>query len=547
MNTKAETRNPFAAGTKYLLMFSATLLAVFSFTLSSCRGGGGGGPPAPPFIDAELSNFPTGLVPPGLTTGASVMVLNDSNGDSITTATVTMNGVNLTYNTVNRDYEGDVVVPPGGAVTLSVTDASGTYTVSTTQFTSYPTVSVPASGDTWDSSAANIVMWSGGAPTANAEYVFGILDAADPNGLVQWPDSNFLQEVPLATTSFSIPGVSIPGGNRLMIVGIASSGTPIPNAAPGSSLFVAGFNYVPITVTGLPVTIRRSGTTDPLQAVAWSGTQFVAVGGIAGAIGKILTSLDGITWTSRSSGTSAPLHAIATSGTEFVVVGGQATAGAGPATILTSLDGISWTPRVSGTLGDLTGVAWSGTQSQFVAVGSTGGSGTSGTILTSPDGITWTSRTSGTSEHISAVTWSGTQFLAVGTNGLILTSLDGITWTPQTSGTTVSLRGAVWSGAQFVAVGPNSCCGDVVLTSPDGVTWTPRSSGGTWPSAIAWSGAEFVAVGWVSGVGGTIITSADGATWTRQASGTGSLLEGIAWSGTKFVIVGGNGTILTSP
>src|SRR5258708_34343974 len=98
MNTKAETRNPFAAGTKYLLMFSATLWAALSFTLSSCGRGGGEVPPAPPFIGAQLSNFPTGLLPPGLTTGPSVVVLNDTTGDIITPATVAMNGRDTTYN-----------------------------------------------------------------------------------------------------------------------------------------------------------------------------------------------------------------------------------------------------------------------------------------------------------------------------------------------------------------------------------------------------------------------------------------------------------------
>ena len=550
MNTKAETRNPFAAGTKYLLMFSATLLAVLSFALSSCGRGGGEVPPAPPFIGAQLSNFPTGFVPPGLTTGASVVVLNDSNGDSITTATVTMNGVNLTYNAINRDYEGDVVVPPGGAVTLSVTDASGTYTVSTTQFTSYPTVLAPASGDTWDSSAANTVMWSGGAPTANAEYVFGILDATDPNGLVQWPDSNFLQEVPLATTSFSIPAVSIPGGSRSMIVGIASSGTPIPNAAPGSSLFVAGFNYVPITVTGFPVTVRTMGATAFPVSVASSNSQFVAVGGSVASPGAaptsgVFTSLDGITWTSRGAGASEPLHGIAWSGMQFVAVGLNGT-------ILTSLDGVTWTTRLAGTTADLSGVAWSGTQSQFVAVG--GISGSSGTILTSPDGITWTSQASGTSANLSAVAWSGTTFVAVGTGGssggTILTSSDGVNWTVQTSGLPSFLDGVAWSGTQFAVVGTQvtPCCSDVILTSPGGVTWTPRSSGASaFPHAVVWAGAEFVAVGGSGGIPGTILTSSDGVTWTPRASGTANNLTGVAWSGTKLVAVGGAGAVLTSP
>src|SRR5258706_9893199 len=188
---------------KYLLPLSVTLLGALAFALSSCGGGGGGEPPAPPFIGAELNSFPAGSVPPGFNTNTTVVVLNSSNGNSIANATVIMNGVPLSYNAADEVYAGNVVVAPGGAVTLSVTDGSGTYTASTTQFTSYPTILAPAPAATWDSVAANTVMWSGGAPSANAKYVIGILDAADPNALLQWPDSNFVKEIPLGTTSFS--------------------------------------------------------------------------------------------------------------------------------------------------------------------------------------------------------------------------------------------------------------------------------------------------------------------------------------------------------
>ena len=457
--------------------------------LAACGGGGGGGdggalpPSGSPFIAAELDSFPTGSVPTGFNRGASVAVLDDSTGASITTATVVMNGVTLTYDVANQYYVGNVVVAPGGAVTFSVAVGGSTYTASTTQFTSYPTVSAPASGATWDSSIANTVTWSGGAPTTNAVYGFGVVDAADPNTLI-WPLYHFFQEVPIGTTSSSIPAFSVTAGNRLVIVGIARSGVAIPNAASGSSLVVVGANYVPITVLGMPVTSRTSGTTQNLFGVAWSGTQFVAVG---------------------NSGT-----------------------------ILTSPNGIAWTTRTSGTTNNLVDVAWSGTQ--FVAVGG-------GIILTSPDGITWTSRS--TTQSPFGVAWSGTQFVAVGESGIILTSTDGITWTSRTSGTTQHLFGGVaWSGTQFVAVGISG----IILTSPDGIVWTTRTSGTGLPlDGVNWSGTQFVAVGGGGGADGIILTSPDGITWTRQASGTTNRLFGVVWSGTQSVIVGANGTILTSP
>jgi len=393
----------------YLLEITRGLSSlVVLLLLAACGGGGGGGgggATPPPFIGAELDSFPTGSVPTGFNRGASVVVLDDSTGASITTATVVMNGVTLTYDVANQYYVGNVVVAPGGAVTFSVAVGGSTYTASTSQFTSYPTISAPASGATWDPSIANTVTWSGGAPTANAIYGLGVLDAADPNTLI-WPLDHFFQDVPIGTTSSSIPAFSVTAGNRLVIVGIARSGVAIPNAASGSSLVVVGANYVPITVLGMPVTSRMSGTTNSLWGVAWSGTQFVAVGDN----GIILTSTDGITWTSRTSGTTQHLFGgVAWSGTQFVAVGISGI-------ILTSPDGIVWTTRTSGTGLPLDGVNWSGTQ--FVAVG---GGGADGIILTSPDGITWTRQASGTTNRLFGVVWSGTQSVIVGANGTILT------------------------------------------------------------------------------------------------------------------------------
>src|SRR5215471_2446551 len=106
---------------KYFLALSLALLGAIALGLSSCGGGGGGGGSSgPPFIGAELDSFPPGSEPPGLTRNAFVSVL-DGNGNGIAGAAVSMNGVSLTYNTLNEDYEGHVVVAPGGTVSLSVT------------------------------------------------------------------------------------------------------------------------------------------------------------------------------------------------------------------------------------------------------------------------------------------------------------------------------------------------------------------------------------------------------------------------------------------
>jgi hypothetical protein len=226
--------------------------------LAACSGGGGEGAgssssPAAPYIFASLVSFPTGAVPPGFVpsgfnTGASVQVLDKSGGALIPSASVSINGVALTYRATNQDYEGNIAVAPGDGVALSVNVGGTTYTRSATEFTSYPVISAPAAGATLSSAAANPVAWSGGTPTTNASYVLGILDSADPSGPLVWPPGNAIHVLPTSATSFTINPNSISVGNRLVIVGIAIA-LGIPNTAPNSGIVIGGFNYVPVTVT----------------------------------------------------------------------------------------------------------------------------------------------------------------------------------------------------------------------------------------------------------------------------------------------------------
>lgn len=532
---------------RLVLLLIALLIGV-PLVLSSCSGGGGGGggtagggggggggtASTPPLIAAEVDSFAPGSTPPGFTTNVFVAVLDPSSGASITSATVTINAIPLSYNATNQDYEGSLLVAPGNGVVLSVTVGGNTFTASATQFTSYPTITAPAPADTWSSGVANNVNWSGGAPMNNASYGLAVLDAGDPNAPIVWPLDHFLLDTTTNTTSFDISPGSITAGRRLVVVGIEAS-TGIANADPSSSLTIIGLTYAPITVTGMPVTSQSSGTGNNLNGVVWSGTQFVAVG----EAGTVLTSPDGVTWTSRSSGTADGLRSVAWSGSKFVAVGGN------PGTALTSSDGITWAKQ------DLSGISFGGqawilssvvsSGTQFAAVGSTiGGFSSSEVILTSPDGITWTSRPYIATTHsdLRAIAWSGTQFVAVGGTGEILSSADGVTWTAQSSPAS-QLDSIVWSGTQFVAGGS----GGTVLTSPNGTTWTSHTSGTlNGVLAVAWTGVQFVA----TGPGGTFLSSPDGATWSIQASGTSNFMNGFA-SGTKLVMVGTNGTIVTSP
>ena len=243
------------------------------------------GPPAAPYIVASLVSFPTGavppgFVPPGFNTGAFVEVLENSGGAPITNASVSINGAALTYSATNQAYEGNIAVAPGSGVTLNVTVGGTTYTASGTQFTSYPVISAPLARATWSSLAANLVAWSGGAPTTNSLYTLAVLDSADPNGQVIWPSGNTPPPaLPTTTTSYTINPNSITAGSRLVIVGIVT-GTQIPNAAPNSVLGISGFTYVPITVTNGSAATLLSITVTPGNASIVNGTtvQMTATG-----------------------------------------------------------------------------------------------------------------------------------------------------------------------------------------------------------------------------------------------------------------------------
>jgi hypothetical protein len=313
--------------------------------------------------------------------------------------------------------------------------------------------------------------------------------------------------------------------------GIAWSGSQFMAVGAGGTILTSP--------DGAAWTARDSGPANDLNGIVWGGGQFVAVGDS----GTVLTSPDGAAWTARDSGVAERLNGIVWGGGQFVAVGSEGT-------ILASPDGVAWTVHDSGGTIELRGIAWSG--SQFVAVGS------EGTILTSPDGAAWTVHDSGVPERLNGIAWSGSQFVAAGGSDMLLTSPDGAAWTVHDSGAAGLLYGIAWGGGQFVAVGE----WNTILTSPDGADWEQRGffpqdpyfdymKAETGLNGIAWSGGQYVAVGSLflpfgSYSFGMILTSPDGADWTYRDSGTTAGLNGIAWSGSRLVAVGNLGTILTS-
>jgi hypothetical protein len=279
-----------------------------TLALAGCGGGSGnggdgaGGPtPGPACIFAQKIDFPAGAVPPGYNTGAVVQVLDNSCNVPNANASVTMNGVALAYSVANQDYEGNVAVAPGGAVSVSVTVGGATYAVSAKQFTSYPAISAPTAGLTLPQNASTFfAAWSGGAPAANASYGLGVLDAANPNGSLVWPISGNLETGPLSMTSFSVSGLNTLG-NLLVVVGVTAT-VDIPGAANGSGMLIGGFNYVPMTVTSnvhSGLSMLESINVTPVSGFIGKGMtqQFTATGSYSDFTTLDLTN--SVTWTSQ--------------------------------------------------------------------------------------------------------------------------------------------------------------------------------------------------------------------------------------------------------
>jgi hypothetical protein len=229
------------------------------------------------------------------------------------------------------------------------------------------------------------------------------------------------------------------------------------------------------------------------RGLAHSASVIVAVGDDS----TIQTSTNGTTWTSRVTSTaSTRLDAVAWSGSTFVAVGSTSTA---TGLIRSSADGITWTTRTSNATKSLSTVAWG--NGLFVAAG------TDGVLVTSPTGTTWTARTSGISfpEQIKGLAYGSGRYTGVSSGGKIITSTNGTTWSVQQTVANASFDTVLWTGSQFLAFyrDDNGFSNGLlyVYASRDGVTWSlapfsgvAGSIGSTIKSAAV-AGPKVVAVG----------------------------------------------------
>lgn len=266
--------------------------------------------------------------------------------------------------------------------------------------------------------------------------------------------------------------------------------------------------------------------TADINAIAFDGTQFVAVG----KGGFVATSPDGITWTQGSLGNNSEYESIAYGNGRFVAVGELAP-------VISSADGITWQVETVGST-RINGAAFG--NNLFVIVGGIG------SFWTSPDGQSWTKQPVLTTSGLRAAVYGGGQFVVVSRGGKTLTSPDGENWTLHEGVANTDLTSVSYGNWLYAATSSSG----TVFTSFDGIHWLEQNvtEDSTPLRGIAFGNGHFALVGngSESENGTHLWTSTDGATWTRRNAIVKDALNGVTFRDGKFLAVGDNGSIIRS-
>lgn len=211
-------------------------------------------------------------------------------------------------------------------------------------------------------------------------------------------------------------------------------------------------------------------------------------------VGLIKNNFDG---TAITTGTTQTINGIAYSGSQYVIVGASGI-------IYTSPDTVTWTSRSSGTAASINSVTYN--SGRFVAVASDGYS-----LVSTDNGVSWNRYYTGVAQAFVEIAYGNGVYVAVGSGGAIVTSSDGTSWTQRTSSTTATFQGVAFGNNTFIAVGASG----VVRRSVDnGVTWTDTGISGV---GLTFFSAGFTLNKFIIAVVGTFYVSSDGATWQNKS------------------------------
>lgn len=424
-------------------------------------------------------------------------------------------------------------VARGGAGWVAVGESTGS------QPGTCPAVLTSPDGTTWTVRDVSGTYWLGrfrAVTDAGGLYV-----AVGNNGRIGTSPDGVTWTARTSTTGALLNGVAAAGST---VVAVGNSRAIVRSTNGGIDWG---------TVGGVPTSLGN------LQAVTWTGSQFVAVGDAGGTA----VSADGSSWTASILATANALRGVAANGGTILAVGSPS-ASLPADSVFTSTDGSSWSPQslpiVHGVSQNLNAVVSLGAGG-FLAVGS-GGAVYGGATATE-------NRTLAGSRAWEGVARGGGRFCAVGMYGAVAWSADGVSWTPAQGPVDALGRPRNWAkvahdGSRFVAVG----WAGGVITSPDCVTWTDRSLAPPpgYSSVdllhVAYGAGLFVAVGGKTPTTGTkepfVATSPDGTAWTERpaglAAGTYDNLTGVAFgpsgfvaSGSDFVTANTHSFLTTSP
>jgi len=383
----------------------------------------------------------------------------------------------------------------------SCSDTSGTVTLSWTQVTNSPGITVErATSPT--GTYSSIATLAGTATTYtdttaayNTQYYYEVFSGAP--GWVTAPSVNMALSLP-------------PTGGTDDTIGTGGTAFTGPYTTSGTNLYAmataGGTTYTDTTNWGATATLLGGQSPD------WMGCASTSQCWAYTYQGYIWASTNGgASWTEETT----PSHPVWYGGW-FVNASDGWAVGATGTIIATTNGGTTWTAQTSGSTQELNAVDCVSTTQCWVV-------GAGGVILATTNGGTtaWTAQTSGTTQVLNEVSCvSTTQCWAAGAGGVILATTNGGTtaWTAESSGTTQELYGiSCVSTTQCWAAGGG---GVIVATTNGGTTWTAQTSGTT--DALYAIDCYSATACWAGGNAGVIVASTNGGTtaWTAQTSGT---------------------------
>lgn len=327
----------------------------------------------------------------------------------------------------------------------------------------------------------------------------------------------------LATNTDGVTWQFLDSGTRRNLRGVT--------IGPTQSLVVGDAGTILISQNATTWT-SVGGQMADLRDITYGNGYYVAVGSLNGQA-HLISSSDGLTWTTQNTGLSEPLNAVAYFGSIFVAVGDKGS-------VAWSQNGTTWTSVPSITTANLVSITPG--NGLFVAI-SDALSGPR--VFVSQLGTTWSPRSlSSTYDNVQlhGIGYYNLNYAIAASGGQIFISSDTTTWSPRVlqqdvDGEMLAVLGSA-RGWNVVGRGAKIYHGISLLAG-----WSRYSTGPQFASnALAEGGGYWVSVGNKGQIGG----SANGSTWVNRTSNTQQDLRAVTIGGIWWVAAGKDGALMAS-